>query len=117
MRQMGQSGLWQDVLPVKEQTEITGHAVRAMYLYTGAADVAAQTGDNGLYECNAKCLGRCGVSEYVYHWWYWFGRNNEGFTKDYDLPNEDAYCETCASVGMVLWNQRMKSVNWRCRIY
>jgi Uncharacterized protein conserved in bacteria len=33
--------------------------------------------------------------------------DNEGFTKDYDLPNEDAYCETCASVGMVLWNQRM----------
>ena len=33
--------------------------------------------------------------------------DNEGFSKDYDLPNEDAYCETCASVGMVLWNQRM----------
>ena len=33
--------------------------------------------------------------------------HNEGFTKDYDLPNETAYCETCASVGMILWNQRM----------
>ena len=36
--------------------------------------------------------------------------DNEGFTEDYDLPNLDAYCETCASVGMVLWNQRMNQL-------
>jgi len=52
----------QDVLPVKEQKEITGHAVRAMYLYTGAADVAAQTGN----------MGRCGVPQHVYYRWHWF---------------------------------------------
>jgi DUF1680 family protein len=97
----------QDVKPVKEQKEITGHAVRAMYLYTGAADVAALTGDEGYMHAmkdvwkdvvhrNMYLTGGIGSSG-----------NNEGFTTDYDLPNENAYCETCASVGMVLWNQRM----------
>jgi uncharacterized protein len=97
----------QDVVPVKQQKEITGHAVRAMYLYTGAADVAAQTGDQGYMNAmktvwddvvhrNMYITGGIGSSG-----------NNEGFSVDYDLPNEQAYCETCASVGMVFWNQRM----------
>lgn len=97
----------QDAVPVREQKEITGHAVRAMYLYTGAADVAALTGDEGYMKAmnnvwedvvyrNMFLTGGIGSS----------GRN-EGFSIDYDLPNEQAYCETCASVGMVFWNQRM----------
>ncbi len=97
----------QDVVPVRDQKEITGHAVRAMYLYTGAADVAALTGDEGYMRAmnavwedvvyrNMFLTGGIGSS----------GRN-EGFSVDYDLPNEQAYCETCASVGMVFWNQRM----------
>ncbi|MEP6466296.1 MAG: beta-L-arabinofuranosidase domain-containing protein [Parafilimonas sp.] len=100
-------GYWQDVLPVKEQTQITGHAVRAMYLYSGAADVAAATGDTGYVNAMKKVW-----QDVVYRNIYLTGGigssgNNEGFTKDYDLPNSDAYCETCASVGMVLWNERM----------
>lgn len=97
----------QDVVPVREQKEITGHAVRAMYLYTGAADVAALTGDAGYMQAmqtvwedvvhrNLYVTGGIGSSG-----------SNEGFSTDYDLPNEQAYCETCASVGMVFWNQRM----------
>lgn len=98
---------WQDALPVKEQTQITGHAVRAMYLYTGAADVAAATGDTG-YMKAMKAVWE----DVVYRNMYITGGigssgDNEGFSLDYDLPNENAYCETCASVGMVLWNQRM----------
>lgn len=100
-------GYWQDIKPVKEQTEITGHAVRAMYLYTGTADVAAITGDKEYMNAMQKVW-----EDVVYRNMYITGGigsagDNEGFTKDYDLPNEDAYCETCASVGMVLWNQRM----------
>ncbi len=98
---------WQDLKPVTEQTEITGHAVRAMYQYTGAADVASVTGNqqyanamNAVWEDvvyrNLYITGGIGSS----------GRN-EGFSIDYDLPNLQAYCETCASVGMVFWNQRM----------
>jgi hypothetical protein len=97
----------QDRVPVKEQKEITGHAVRAMYLYTGAADVAAVTNDSGyvramhkiwddVVERNMYITGGIGAQG-----------KNEGFGIDYDLPNETAYCETCASVGMVFWNQRM----------
>lgn len=100
----------QDVLPVKEQTQITGHAVRAMYMYTGAADVAALTGDEGYMNAMKKVW-----EDVVYRNMYITGGigsagSNEGFTNDYDLPNEQAYCETCASVGMVFWNQRMNSL-------
>jgi DUF1680 family protein len=100
-------GYCQDAVPLKNQKEITGHAVRAMYLYTGAADVAAAKNDTGYMEAmktvwedvvfrNMYITGGIGSSG-----------SNEGFSKDYELPNAEAYCETCASVGMVLWNQRM----------
>ncbi len=100
----------QDVLPVKEQTQITGHAVRAMYMYTGAADVAAQTGDVDYMRAMKKVW-----EDVVYRNMYITGGigsagSNEGFSTDYDLPNEQAYCETCASVGMVFWNQRMNAL-------
>jgi len=100
----------QDVVPVKQQKEITGHAVRAMYLYTGAADVAAQTGDAGYMKAMRNVW-----EDVVYRNMYITGGigsagSNEGFSQDYDLPNEQAYCETCASVGMVFWNQRMNSL-------
>lgn len=100
----------QDDVPVREQSVIAGHAVRAMYMYCGMADVAAVTHDQGyidalnrLWECvvmrNMYITGGIGSS-----------RHNEGFTEDYDLPNEEAYCETCASVGMVFWNHRMNQM-------
>lgn len=102
---------WQDLKPVHEQTEITGHAVRAMYQYTGAADVAAALNHKQYAEAmravwedvvfrNLYVTGGIGSS----------GRN-EGFSIDYDLPNMNAYCETCASVGMVFWNQRMNKLS------
>jgi uncharacterized protein len=100
----------QDVMPVKQQIEITGHAVRAMYMYTGAADVASQTGDTDYMKAM-----RTVWEDVVYRNMYITGGigsagSNEGFSKDYDLPNEQAYCETCASVGMVFWNQRMNAL-------
>ena len=100
----------QDLVPVREQKKITGHAVRAMYMYTGAADVAALTGDAG-YMTAMKTVWQ----DVVYRNMYITGGigssgGNEGFSTDYDLPNDQAYCETCASVGMVFWNQRMNSL-------
>lgn len=97
----------QDRYPVKVQGQITGHAVRAMYLYTGAADVAAAKNDSG-YMKAMKTIWE----DVVYRNMYITGGigssgRNEGFSVDYDLPNEQAYCETCASVGMVFWNKRM----------
>ncbi len=100
----------QDVVPVKRQREITGHAVRAMYLYTGAADVAAHTGDTEYMQAMKAVW-----EDVVYRNLYITGGigssgRNEGFSQDYDLPNLQAYCETCASVGMVLWNHRMNQL-------
>lgn len=97
----------QDKLPVKDQRKITGHAVRAMYLYTGTADVAAVTNDAGYIRAMDSVW-----QDVISHHLYVTGgigaqSTNEGFGKPYDLPNETAYCETCASVGMVFWNQRM----------
>jgi DUF1680 family protein len=97
----------QSHLPVREQDRVVGHAVRAMYLYCAMADLAAETGDAALLEAcrrlwrdlNGKRLyvtGGLGPSA-----------DNEGFTTDYDLPNETAYAETCASVGLVFWAHRM----------
>lgn len=104
------TGYAQDLLPVKDQKEITGHAVRAMYMYTGAADVAAQTGDLGYLKAMRNVW-----EDVVFRNMYITGGigsagSNEGFSTDYDLPNEQAYCETCASVGMVFWNQRMNAL-------
>jgi Uncharacterized protein conserved in bacteria len=97
----------QDDVPVRDQQEITGHAVRAMYLYTGAADVGAAKNDSAYMNAMKKVW-----EDVVYRNMYITGGigssgKNEGFSKDYDLPNYHAYCETCASVGMVFWNQRM----------
>jgi DUF1680 family protein len=78
-----------------------------MYLYCGMADVAALKNDTGYIDALNRIWDNL-----IYKNMYVTGgigssRHNEGFTEDYDLPNEEAYCETCASVGMVYWNQRM----------
>jgi DUF1680 family protein len=97
----------QDHKPVREQREVTGHAVRAMYLYCGMADVAALTGDREMMKAlesiwhdvvDRKMYVTGGIGP---------SASNEGFTVPYDLPNDSAYAETCAAVGMALWNQRM----------
>jgi hypothetical protein len=97
----------QDHKPVREQGEVVGHAVRATYLYCAMADVAGLTGDKGL----TAALGRV-WHDVVGRKMYVTGgigpsAHNEGFTVPYDLPNDSAYAETCAAVGMALWNHRM----------
>lgn len=102
---------YQDEIPVGRLTDISGHAVRCMYLYAGMADVAALTHDTAY----VAALGRL-WEDVVFRNMYITGgigssRDNEGFTEDYDLPNYEAYCETCASVGMVFWNARMNGLS------
>lgn len=98
---------YQDKVPVSELTDICGHAVRAMYLYCGMADVASYTG-NASYVTALDSLWNDVVLRNMYITGG-IGQSaaNEGITEDYDLPNREAYCETCASIGMVLWNARM----------
>ena len=97
----------QDHLPVREQSEVVGHAVRAMYLYCGMADVANETGDQGLLDaCERLWDNVCRKRMYITGG-IGPSRHNEGFTGDYDLPNESAYAETCAAIGLVFWNHRL----------
>lgn len=93
--------------PVREQTEAVGHAVRAVYLYSGMADVAMRTGDEGLLEaCRRLCRNIADKRLYVTGA---IGSTyiGEAFTFDYDLPNDTAYAETCASVGLIFFMKRM----------
>ena len=90
----------QSHLPVREQTKMVGHAVRAMYMASAMADLALELGDPGLKRaCEALWRDVTTAQMYVTAG---LGpkESNEGFTEPYDLPNETAYAETCASVAL-----------------
>ncbi len=93
--------------PVREQDEATGHAVRATYLYSGMADIARITGDESLYNAcrnlwdnivNKKMYITGGIGA---------THLGEAFSFNYDLPNDTAYSETCAAIGLVFFAERM----------
>jgi uncharacterized protein len=93
--------------PVREQTVVEGHAVRAMYLYCGMTDVAAAYNDKELLKA-AHALWKDVTTKKLYlTGGIGPSRHNEGFTSDYDMPNETAYCETCAAVALAFWAQRL----------
>jgi uncharacterized protein len=101
----------QSHVPVREQTQVVGHAVRAMYLYSAMADLAGETNDNALLEaCKRLWNDLVGKRLYVTGGLGPSARN-EGFTTDYDLPNETAYAETCASVGLIFWAHRLMQID------
>jgi DUF1680 family protein len=108
----GEEGEWdpvyyQDDVPVRHMTDIAGHAVRAMYLYCGMADVAALKKDTGYINALNRLWDDVALRNMYITGGIGSSGRNEGFTVDYDLPHYEAYCETCASVGMVYWNARM----------
>lgn len=97
----------QDHAPLTEQDKAVGHAVRAGYFYSGATDIAAITGteayDPALHEIwdnvvHTKMYLTGGVGA---------ERKFEGFGPDYELPNAEAYTETCAAISMMFWNHRL----------
>lgn len=97
----------QDHVPVVEQDSAVGHSVRAAYMYAGMADVAALTGDASY----VKAIDRIwkdvvGTKLYLTGGIGATG-GNEGFSHPYALPNQSAYCETCAAIANVFWNYRM----------
>jgi DUF1680 family protein len=93
--------------PVLQQDEAVGHAVRAMYLYSGMADVAALTGDTS-YAAAIDRLWDNVVSKKLYLTGGVGARHDrESFGANYELPNRTAYNETCAAIGNAFWNYRM----------
>ena len=98
---------WQDNIPVTEQTEAEGHAVRAGYLYSAMADVAALTGDEKLLSAVDTIWDNVvGKKMYVQGGVGAIG-DGERFGDNYELPNATAYNETCAAIAQVFWNERM----------
>jgi len=98
---------FQDDEPVTEQDEAEGHAVRAMYLYSGMADVAALTGDKGYLDAIDRIWNNMVAKKIYVQGGIGAIGNGERFGDNYELPNSTAYNETCAAIGNVFWNQRM----------
>jgi len=93
--------------PVREQDEVVGHAVRAMYLYSGMADVAAEFGDEELRAALDRLWDNLTSKRMYITGGIGSAEQNEGFSEDYDLPNYHAYTETCAAIGLIFWAHRM----------
>ncbi len=97
----------QDHIPVLQQEEAVGHAVRAAYMYTGMADVAALTGDSSYIQAIDRIWENVVGKKLYLTGGIGAAGGVEGFGPNYELPNRVAYSETCASIANVLWNHRM----------
>jgi len=93
--------------PVREQRTAEGHAVRALYLYSGMADVAAETGDRTLLAACRRLWKNITEKRMYITGGVGSTRHGERFTVDYDLPNDTAYAETCANIALVFFAHRM----------
>ena len=105
----------QNNVPVREAYEPVGHAVRAMYLYCGMADLYSEIGDKSLLKAleliwlkmvNTRMYVTGGTGSI---------RGVEGFDKDFALKNEKSYSETCAAIGNMMWNWRMLQITGKCK--
>ena len=97
----------QDHMPILQQEEIVGHAVRAGYLYSGVADVAALTGDKAYFEALERIWENMSSKKLFITGGIGSRPQGEGFGPNYELNNHTAYCETCAAIANVYWNYRM----------
>ncbi len=93
--------------PLREQREVTGHAVRAMYIYSGMTDIAGECGDETLMPALNSIWDSVTLQRMYITGGLGPSASNEGFTTAYDLPNESAYAETCAAIGLIFWAHRM----------
>ncbi|SDY77286.1 glycoside hydrolase family 127 protein [Herbiconiux ginsengi] len=113
----------QDRVPVREQTTVAGHAVRANYLYAGLADLVAETGDDQLHGVldtlwtdvvgtKLAITGGCGAlydgaSPDASPWQEQISRVHQAYGRAYQLPHTTAHNESCANIGLILWSERM----------
>ena len=96
-----------DHAKLRDHRIITGHAVRALYLLCGAADLAALTDDPGLLAMMDRVWSNATLKRLFLTGGLGSSSLNEGFTNDYDLPNLSAYQESCASVAAAMWAHRL----------
>lgn len=101
----------QSHLPVREQEEAVGHAVRALYLYVGMAQLAKETGDEALAAACRKLFADATEKKMYVTGGLGSTRVGESFTYAYDLPNDTAYAETCASIALMFLGQAMSELD------
>ena len=97
--------------PVREQSEVEGHAVRATYLFSAMADLAYETADPSLWAALEKLFEHMTSKLLYVTGGIGSSGDNEGFTRDFDLPNETAYAETCAAIALGFWVSRMAEID------
>ncbi|MBE6802473.1 MAG: glycoside hydrolase family 127 protein [Ruminococcaceae bacterium] len=101
----------QDEKPIRERDTVDGHCVRALYLLAGAADIAYLYNDKELFEATERCFENV-VNKRMYITGATGSTcHGESFTIDYDLPNRDAYAETCAAISLAFFANRMIRLN------
>ncbi len=103
--------------PVVEQDEAVGHAVRAVYMYAGMADVAALTGDTNYVNAIGRIWENIVGKKYYITGGIGATANGEAFGANYELPNMTAYCETCAAIGNVYVNHRLFLMHGESKYY
>ncbi len=98
-------------MPVREQTEVVGHAVRAMYLFSAMTDLAFENDDPSLKSACDRLFDNLTGRQLYVTGGLGPSASNEGFTRAFDLPNETAYAETCAAVALGFWGHRMAQID------
>ncbi|HPT77975.1 MAG TPA: glycoside hydrolase family 127 protein [Candidatus Atribacteria bacterium] len=96
--------------PVRQQDKSVGHAVRAVYMYSAMADIAAETGDEELLDACRTLFDNITKKQMYITGGIGSTRHGEAFTFDYDLPNDTVYQETCASIGLIFFARRMLDI-------
>lgn len=102
--------------PLREQTEAVGHAVRALYLYSGAADEALAANDKSMISAMDALWDNVTKKQMYVTGGFGATAHGEAFNGNYELPNDTVYAETCASVAFVFWASRMLKLHLRSGI-
>ncbi len=113
----GNPGYMQDHLPVIEQDEAVGHSVRATYMYSGMADVAALTGDQDYVTAIKRIWENVVQKKLSLTGGIGARHEGEAFGENYELPNLTAYNETCAAIGSIFWNHRLFLLNGKATYF
>ena len=103
--------------PVREQDTAEGHSVRAMYLYSALADAGRITGETALCDACKKLMDNVRTKRMYVTGGIGSSSFGERFTTDYDLPNDTMYCETCASIGLMMFSHRMAKMTSEVSYY
>lgn len=112
---IGGSGYHQDHRPFRETERMVGHAVRAVYLNAGGADIYAETGEAALHDTLGRLWRNTTTRQMYVSGGIGSRYEGEAFGEDYELPNRRAYAETCAAIGSLMWNWRMLALEGNAR--